>query len=137
MIPNHLNTSDPSAAGFKGLSVSLMEQLGRFSFLLKLIFYLLRRSSDLAGIKPGRTFRSPRQYLNDWSHSLITFIRYFSELVPIFMGNHSLCRISGFEIEDQPLTLSTLEFLLMDQVDFRYPLLGGVEPVMITSLLSS
>ena len=78
-----------------------------------------------------------RQYLNDWSHSLITFIRYFSELVPIFMGNHSLCRISGFEIEDQPLTLSTLEFLLMDQVDFRYPLLGGVEPVMITSLLSS
>jgi len=41
MIPNHLNTSDPSAAGFKGLSVSLMEQLGRFSFLLKLIFYLL------------------------------------------------------------------------------------------------
>jgi len=25
----------------------------------------------------------------------------------------------------------------MDQVDFRYPLLGGVEPVMITSLLSS
>ena len=22
----------------------------------------------------------------------------------------------------------------MDQVDFRYPLLGGVEPVMITSL---
>ena len=75
--------------------------------------------------------------LLDWSHSLITFIRYFSELVPIFMGNHSLCRISGFEIEDQPLTLSTLEFLLMDQVDFRYPLLGGVEPVMITSLLSS
>ena len=41
MIPNHLNTSDPSAAGFKGLSVSLMEQLGRFSFLLKLIFHLL------------------------------------------------------------------------------------------------
>ena len=75
--------------------------------------------------------------LLDWSHSLITFIRYFSELVPIFMGNHSLCRISGFEIEGQPLTLSTLEFLLMDQVDFRYPLLGGVEPVMITSLLSS
>ena len=75
--------------------------------------------------------------LLDWSHSLITFIRYFLELVPIFMGNHSLCRISGFEIEDQPLTLSTLEFLLMDQVDFRYPLLGGVEPVMITSLLSS
>ena len=33
--------------------------------------------------------------------------------------------------------LSTLEFLLMDQVDFRYLLLGGVEPVMITSLLSS
>ena len=55
----------------------------------------------------------------------------------MFMGNHSLCRISGFEIEDQPLTLSTLELLLMDQVDFRYPLLGGVEPVMITSLLSS
>lgn len=41
MIPNHLNTSDPSAAGFKGLSVSLMEQLGQFSFLLKLIFHLL------------------------------------------------------------------------------------------------
>ena len=41
MIPNHLNTSDPSAAGFKSLSVSLMEQLGRFSFLLKLIFHLL------------------------------------------------------------------------------------------------
>ena len=27
MFPNYLNTSDPSAAGFKGLSVSLMEQL--------------------------------------------------------------------------------------------------------------
>ena len=40
-------------------------------------------------------------------------------------------------MEDQPLTLSTLEFLLIDQVDFKYPLLGGVEPVMITSLLSS
>ena len=41
MFPNYYNTSDPSAAGFKGLSVSLMEQLGRFSFLLKLIFHLL------------------------------------------------------------------------------------------------
>ena len=97
----------------------------------------LHEPETVTQTKPGRTFRSPRQYLNDWSHSLITFIHYFSELVPIFMGNHSLCRISGFEIEDQPLTLSTLEFLLMDQVDFRYPLLGGVEPVMITSLLSS
>ena len=40
-FPILFNTSDPSAAGFKGLSVSLMEQLGRFSFLLKLIFHLL------------------------------------------------------------------------------------------------
>ena len=87
--------------------------------------------------KPGRTFRSPRQYLNDWSHSLITFIHYFSELVPIFMGNHSLCRISGFEIEGQPLTLSTLEFLLGNQVKFRCSLFGGVVTVISTSLLSS
>ena len=47
------------------------------------------------------------------------------------MGNHSLCRISGFEIEDQPLTLSTLEFLLVDQVKFRYILFGGVVAFII------
>lgn len=107
------------------------------TFTLEALELALHEPETVTQTKPGRTFRSPRQYLNDWSHSLITFIRYFSELVPIFMGNHSLCRISGFEMEDQPLTLSTLEFLLMDQVDFRYSLLGGVEPVMITSLLSS
>ena len=43
----------------------------------------------------------------------------------------------GLMLRTAPLNSSTLEYLLMDQVKFRYILFGGVVTVISTSLLSS
>lgn len=67
-------------------------------FCLEALELALHEPETVTQTKPGRTFRSPRQYLNDWSHSLITFVRYFSELVPIFMGNHSLAEFQALRL---------------------------------------
>ena len=45
--------------------------------------------------------------------------------------------VMGLMPRTAPLNSSTLEYLLMDQVKFRYILFGGVVTVISTSLLSS